>query len=81
MDLTTGARQLDWQIRCHQHWRQARAVRDGLQSARDPDADDLIELGDGIRLYLIHERGRASVIRNGGVQLRKTVVDGWWNVT
>jgi hypothetical protein len=33
------------------HWSLAGAVRDGRQPERDPDADLLLEVGEGFRLY------------------------------
>ena len=46
-----GAGELQRRIEEHQHWRQAEAVRDGRQPAADPDAQELEEIGDGLRLY------------------------------
>jgi hypothetical protein len=44
---------------------QAQAVRDGLQPAMDPDADELLELRDELRVY----RDRHA----------KRLVNGWWH--
>ena len=41
-----GAELIRQRIEQHEHWRQAQAVRDGSQSAVDPDRDQLLELGD-----------------------------------
>jgi hypothetical protein len=60
-----GAEHLRRRIEQHQHWRQAQAVRDGLQPAMDPDADELVELRDKIRIY----RDRHT----------KRLVNGWWH--
>lgn len=60
-----GAEALRQRIEQQQHWRQAQAVRDGLQPALDPDADDLLELRDDLRIY----RDRQA----------KRLVDGWWH--
>ena len=55
-------------------------MRDGRQSACDPDGELVQELGDGVRLY----QPRAVERRRDGFswvvyeQLRKHVVDGWW---
>ena len=46
-----GARELSKRLEAQEHWRQAPAVLRGEQPAADPDAQDLEELGDGIRLY------------------------------
>ena len=60
-----GAEHLRIRIEQQQHWRQAQAVLDGLQPAVDPDAVDLVELRDEVRIY----RGRHA----------KQLVDGWWH--
>ena len=60
-----GAEHLRRRIEQHQHWVQAQAVRDGLQPARDPDADELLELRDELRVY----RDRHA----------KRLVNGWWH--
>jgi hypothetical protein len=51
-----GAELIRQRIEQHEHWRQAQAVRDGAQSAVDPDRDELLELGDGTRVYGLQER-------------------------
>jgi hypothetical protein len=45
-----GARALLARIEVN-HWFRADAVRDGRQPNSDPDADRLVEVGDGWRLY------------------------------
>jgi hypothetical protein len=60
-----GAEHLRRRIEQHQHWLQAQAVREGLQPALDPDADDLVEIRDELRIY----RDRQA----------KQLVDGWWH--
>ncbi len=75
-----GAGELQKRIEEHQHWRQAEAVRDGRQPAADPDAQELEEIGDGLRLYG-WEQQRAPV--DGGaaivsLRLVKRLVDGHW---
>jgi len=75
-----GAGELQKRIEEHQHWRQAEAVRDGRQPAADPDAQELEEIRDGIRLYG-WEQQRAPV--GGGaamvsLRLVKRLVDGHW---
>ena len=57
-----GARLLAERIAQHQHWRQAESVRTGRQRAVDPDADQLEEMHDGVRVY--------------GREIQKTTVDG-----
>jgi hypothetical protein len=43
------------------HWRLAPAVQRGEQPATDPDAYDLEELQDGLRLYSTREQQRRTV--------------------
>lgn len=63
------------------HWRQAPAVQRGEQSATDPDAYDLEELQDGLRLYGTREQqrriveGRKVLITQ---RLTKRLADGSW---
>jgi hypothetical protein len=75
-----GARELSKRLEAHEHWRQAPAVARGEQPATDPDAPDLEELGDGIRLY----RRETEPSTNNGTtspvaqRLCKRLVDGRW---
>ena len=77
----TGADQLRARIEHQTHWRQADAVRQGLQPSVDPDGYDLEELGQGLRLYAVREQqrrivdGRAALVTQ---RLTKQLVDGWW---
>ena len=57
-----GAELIRQRIEQHEHWRQAQAVREGAQSPVDPDRDELLELGEGTRIY--------------GLQQRHDIVDG-----
>ena len=75
-----GAGELQKRIEEHQHWRQAEAVRDGRQPAADPDAQELEEIGDGLRLYG-WEQQRARVAGGAAIvslRLVKRLVDGHW---
>jgi hypothetical protein len=77
-----GARELSKRLEAHEHWRQAPAVLRGDQPATDPDAPDLEELGDGIRLY--RRETQSSV--NGSTssethRLCKRLVDGRWETS
>lgn len=78
-----GARELSRRLEAHEHWRQAPAVLRGEQSATDPDAPELEELGDGIRLY----RREAQPSRINGTtspvahRLCKRLVDGRWETS
>lgn len=67
-----GAASLRWRIEQQQHWRQAEAVLDGRQPTVDPDMDDLVSLGDGIRVY--SERFTSE----GRMRLCKRLVAGVW---
>jgi hypothetical protein len=75
-----GARELSKRLEAHEHWRQASAVLRGEQSATDPDAPDLEELGDGIRLY--RREVQAGAINGASPRvtqrLCKRLVDGRW---
>jgi len=59
-------------IEQHRHWQQADAVRDGLQSATDPEREDVEVIADGIRLYVARTLGGASI------QPCKRLRDGLW---
>ena len=63
MDVN-GAKALRTRIQQVEHWRLATAVREGRQSASDPDVAELVELGPGVRRYA-----------DG---LEKWLVDGRW---
>jgi hypothetical protein len=76
-----GAQELRKRLDEQENWRAADAVRDGRQPATDPEATDLEEIGDGVRLYSTRERrqerleeGPALVTR----RLVKRLVDGCW---
>jgi hypothetical protein len=60
-----GAKELQRRFDAHAQWQEAEAVRDGRQPSADPDAHDLVEIGDGVRLY------RAD-------RLIKKLIDGRW---
>jgi hypothetical protein len=63
------------------HWRQAPSVQRGEQSATDPDAYELEELQDGLRLYTIREQQRRTVEGRRVLvthRLTKRLVDGHW---
>ena len=67
-----GAERLRWRIEQQQHWRLAEAVLDGRQPAMDPDGEDLVSVGDGIRIY--SER----YTPDGQTHLCKRLVNGVW---
>jgi hypothetical protein len=67
-----GAENLRWRIEQQQHWRQAPAVLDGRLPSVDPDLNDLVDFGDGVRLY------SSRMTRDGIVRLCKRLVDGVW---
>ena len=77
----TGARRLHARLEDQAHWRRAEAVVRGEQPRVDPDAHDLEETGDGIRLYATREEHRRVV---DGVpslvieRMTKRLVDGFW---
>lgn len=65
---TDGARALAWRIAQQEQWRQAPAVLRGEQAPVDPDAGQLVDMADELRIYA----------RIAGEQLRKRLVDGRW---
>jgi hypothetical protein len=75
-----GARELSRRLEAQEHWRQAPAVQRGEQPASDPDAPDLEELGDGIRLYRheVHESALNGASSSVAQRLCKRLVDGRW---
>jgi len=78
-----GARELTKRLEAQAHWRQATAVQTGEQPASDPDAQDLEELGEGVRRYGIETQrttveGRPALITH---RLCKRLRDGRWEVT
>jgi uncharacterized caspase-like protein len=79
-----GAQTLRARLEQQEHWRQAEAVRNGGQPAVDPDAWELEELGEGVRLYATREQHRRVV--NGQDELvverfTKRLVDGRWEIS
>jgi hypothetical protein len=67
-----GAATLRWRIEQQQHWRQAQAVLDGRQPSVDPHMEELVSVGEGIRIYdERHGSGRR-------LRLCKRLVDGVW---
>src|SRR5436309_2735029 len=74
-----GAGELQRRIEEHQHWRQAEAVRDGHQPAADPDAQELEEIRDGIRLYGWEEQSTVDgTAARVSLRIVKRLVDGHW---
>ena len=71
MDVA-GAESLRQRLEQQAHWRQAKAVRDGRQSATDPDLDDLESMEHGKRLYT------PRLVHGKVVRLRKDLSDGVW---
>jgi len=67
-----GAAKLRWRIEQQQHWRQAQAVLDGRQPSVDPHMEELVSVGDGIRIY---EERQSS---EGKLRLCKRLIDGVW---
>jgi hypothetical protein len=63
------------------HWRQAPSVQQGEQPATDPDAYELEELQDALRLYSVREQQRRTVEGRKVLvtqRLTKRLVDGHW---
>jgi hypothetical protein len=63
------------------HWRQAPSVQLGEQPATDPDAYELEELKEGLRLYSTREQQRRTVEGRRVLvtqRLTKRLADGRW---
>jgi hypothetical protein len=76
-----GAQQLRVRLAHQEHWDRADAVRRGEQSRVDPDALELEEIRDGLRLYSIREESRRIVEGSAEIvttRMTKRLVDGWW---
>ena len=76
-----GAQELRARLADQEHWQQADAVRRGDQERIDPDALELEETADGLRLYGIREERRRAVDDNAELvttRMTKRLVDGWW---
>ena len=78
-----GARELTKRLEAQAHWRQATSVQTGDQPTSDPDAQDLDELGEGVRRYGIETQrmtveGRPALVTH---RLCKRLREGRWEVT
>ena len=78
-----GARELTKRLEAQAHWRQATAVQTGEQPTSDPDAQDLDELGEGIRRYGIETQhttveGRPVIVTH---RLCKWLRNGRWETS
>jgi hypothetical protein len=76
-----GRQTLEVRLQQQAHWRQAAAVQRGEQPTTDPDAYELEELRDGLRLYGVREQHR-DVVDGRRVlviqRLTKRLVDDRW---
>ena len=75
-----GARILSQRLAEQAHWEQAASVRTGAAPRTDPDAPELTELHDGLRVYATHAvttviDGQSAVIER---RFCKRLVDGEW---
>ena len=78
-----GARELTKRLEAQAHWQQATSVQTGDQPTSDPDAQDLDELGEGVRRYGIETQrmtveGRPALVTH---RLCKRLREGRWEVT
>jgi hypothetical protein len=82
MDVN-GARELSKRLEAQQHWQQATAVQQGDQPAADPDASDLVEMADGLRLYRRESDGTPTNGAKTSAADRpcKRLVDGRWETS
>ena len=79
MDIQ-GARILSRRLAEQAHWQQAAAVQAGVAPRTDPDAAELTELHDGLRVYGTHALttvidGQEALVER---RLCKRLVDGEW---
>ncbi len=77
-----GAQTLHAWFEQQEHWRQAEAVRRGNQPPTDPDAWELEEFSEGLRLYNVREEQRQVVDGRRAIviqRLTKRLVDGMWH--
>ena len=75
------AHTLEGRLAQQAHWRLAPSVQRGEQSATDPDAYELEELHDGLRLYSTREQQRRTVEGRKVLvthRLTKRLVEGHW---
>jgi hypothetical protein len=75
-----GARILSRRLAEQAHWEQAESVRVGMAPRTDPDARDLTELADGLRVYAVEVEtttrdGVAALVER---RFCKRLVDGEW---
>jgi len=75
-----GAEALSFRLEQQAQWDQAPAVRDGRQPRTDPDAVELEEIGEGVRIYRSHEvpgtmDGRQAILSQ---RLVKRLALGYW---
>jgi hypothetical protein len=75
---------LNERIAEQEHWRQADAVRRGLQPNIDPDAWQLVETRESLRIYDIREQQRQTIDDRPALvtqRMTKRLVDGWWETS
>ena len=75
---------LNERIAEQEHWRQADAVRQGLQPNIDPDSWHLVETGEGVRVYDIREQQRQTIEGLPSLvtqRMTKRLVNGWWETS
>lgn len=77
----SGAQRLRGWLEQQEHWQQAPSVQHADQPSTDPDAWELEELGDGLRLYNVREEQRQVVDGRPALviqRLTKHLEDGRW---
>jgi hypothetical protein len=75
------AHTLEGRLAQQAHWQQAPSVQRRDQPTVDPDAYELDELRDGLRLYSVREQQRRTVEGRAVLvtqRLTKRLVDGEW---
>jgi hypothetical protein len=73
-----GARELQKRLEGQAHWLQAEAVSNGLQPGTDPDAAELEELRDGIRIYRLERSSSNRAADRVARRMCKRLVEGRW---
>jgi hypothetical protein len=78
-----GARELRERLAEQEHWRQAKAVREGHQAPTDPDYYELEEMGKRVRRYGVEQQrttvnGRPAIVT---LRLTKTLIGDRWETS
>jgi hypothetical protein len=75
---SAGARELQKRLEGQAHWLQAEAVRNGWQPRTDPDAPELEEVGDGVRIYRVEQTSANGRGHSAPQRMCKRLIEGRW---